>query len=76
VELGKVYIFITKNYYLIQSKVLLTFVCRLGTFQLSVASFHVWVPDVYEGAPTKTVVLLAIVPIIGIFFSFFPSDCP
>ena len=39
-------------------------------FKLSGAPFHIWFPDVYEGAPTKTVVLLAIVPKTGIFFSF------
>ena len=36
-------------------------------FKLSVAPFHMWVPDVYEGAPTKIVLLLAIVPKIGFF---------
>nr|UUF92214.1 NADH dehydrogenase subunit 2 [Premocyathus sp. IS-2022] len=36
-------------------------------FKLSVAPFHMWAPDVYEGAPTKIVLLLATVPKIGIF---------
>ena len=36
-------------------------------FKLSVAPFHMWVPDVYEGAPTKIVLLLAVVPKIGFF---------
>ena len=45
-------------------------------FKLSVAPFHMWVPDVYEGAPIKTVVLLAIVPKIGIFFLLFSIGLP
>lgn len=45
-------------------------------FKLSVAPFHMWVPDVYEGAPTKTIVLLAIVPKIGIFSLLFSIGLP
>nr|YP_654331.1 NADH dehydrogenase subunit 2 [Astrangia sp. JVK-2006]ABG02305.1 NADH dehydrogenase subunit 2 [Astrangia sp. JVK-2006] len=45
-------------------------------FKLSVAPFHMWVPDVYEGAPTKTVVLLATVPKIGIFSLLFSIGLP
>ena len=45
-------------------------------FKLSVAPFHMWVPDVYEGAPTKTVVLLAIVPKTGIFSLLFSIGLP
>lgn len=37
-------------------------------FKLSVAPFHMWAPDVYEGAPTITTALLIIIPKIGIFF--------
>jgi NADH-quinone oxidoreductase subunit N len=40
-------------------------------FKLSVAPFHMWALDVYEGAPTKTVVLLAIVPKTGLFSLLF-----
>nr|YP_006576271.1 NADH dehydrogenase subunit 2 [Madrepora oculata]AFN40616.1 NADH dehydrogenase subunit 2 [Madrepora oculata] len=36
-------------------------------FKLFIAPFHMWAPDVYEGAPTKIVVLLAVVPKIGVF---------
>ena len=36
-------------------------------FKLSVAPFHMWAPDVYEGAPTITTALLAIMPKIGVF---------
>lgn len=36
-------------------------------FKLSVAPFHMWAPDVYEGAPTITTALLVIMPKIGVF---------
>ena len=36
-------------------------------FKLSAAPFHMWAPDVYDGAPTTTTALLAIVPKVGIF---------
>jgi NADH-quinone oxidoreductase subunit N len=36
-------------------------------FKLSAAPFHMWAPDVYEGAPTATTALLATVPKVGVF---------
>nr|YP_009545479.1 NADH dehydrogenase subunit 2 [Alveopora japonica]AHY04487.1 NADH dehydrogenase subunit 2 [Alveopora sp. MFL-2014]AYO28835.1 NADH dehydrogenase subunit 2 [Alveopora japonica] len=36
-------------------------------FKLSVAPFHMWAPDVYDGAPTTTTALLATVPKVGYF---------
>nr|YP_009734554.1 NADH dehydrogenase subunit 2 [Microzoanthus occultus]QIB71113.1 NADH dehydrogenase subunit 2 [Microzoanthus occultus] len=36
-------------------------------FKLATAPFHMWAPDVYDGAPTTTTALLAIVPKIAIF---------
>ena len=36
-------------------------------FKLSAAPFHMWAPDVYEGAPTATTALLATVPKMGVF---------
>ena len=36
-------------------------------FKLSVVPFHMWAPDVYEGAPTITTALLVIMPKIGVF---------
>nr|YP_004123639.1 NADH dehydrogenase subunit 2 [Oscarella tuberculata]ADO51384.1 NADH dehydrogenase subunit 2 [Oscarella tuberculata]AFX73451.1 NADH dehydrogenase subunit 2 [Oscarella sp. violet]AFX73466.1 NADH dehydrogenase subunit 2 [Oscarella tuberculata] len=36
-------------------------------FKLSAAPFHMWAPDVYEGAPTTTTALLAIVPKVSVF---------
>nr|BDN85833.1 NADH dehydrogenase subunit 2 [Microheliella maris] len=36
-------------------------------FKLSAVPFHMWVPDVYEGAPTPVTAFFAIVPKLGIF---------
>lgn len=36
-------------------------------FKLASAPFHMWAPDVYDGAPTPTTALLAIVPKVAIF---------
>nr|QJS34548.1 NADH dehydrogenase subunit 2 [Parantipathes cf. hirondelle NB-2020]QJS34561.1 NADH dehydrogenase subunit 2 [Parantipathes hirondelle]QJS34574.1 NADH dehydrogenase subunit 2 [Parantipathes sp. NB-2020]QJS34601.1 NADH dehydrogenase subunit 2 [Sibopathes cf. macrospina NB-2020] len=36
-------------------------------FKLSAAPFHMWAPDVYDGAPTTTTALLATVPKMAIF---------
>lgn len=35
-------------------------------FKLAVVPFHMWSPDVYEGAPTSVTALFAIVPKLGI----------
>lgn len=36
-------------------------------FKLSAAPFHVWSPDIYDGAPLHSTVFFAIVPKLGIF---------
>nr|YP_010133397.1 NADH dehydrogenase subunit 2 [Exaiptasia diaphana]CDG50905.1 NADH dehydrogenase subunit 2 [Exaiptasia diaphana]CDG50919.1 NADH dehydrogenase subunit 2 [Exaiptasia diaphana] len=36
-------------------------------FKLSAAPFHMWAPDVYDGASTTTTALLATVPKVGVF---------
>jgi len=36
-------------------------------FKLTAAPFHMWAPDVYEGAPTPITAFFAIVPKLGIF---------
>lgn len=36
-------------------------------FKLSAAPFHMWAPDVYEGAPTSTAAVLAILPKVSVF---------
>ena len=37
-------------------------------FKMSAAPFHMWVPDVYQGAPTAVTLLFATVPKIAIIF--------
>lgn len=36
-------------------------------FKLAAAPFHIWVPDVYEGAPTIVVLLFASLPKLAVF---------
>ena len=36
-------------------------------FKLSVAPFHIWTPDVYEGSPTIVTAFFSITPKLGIF---------
>ena len=46
-------------------------------FKLTAAPFHMWAPDVYEGAPTAITAFFAIVPkvaILGVFLRLFLSS--
>lgn len=36
-------------------------------FKLSAAPFHMWAPDVYDGAPTFTTATLAVLPKVSVF---------
>lgn len=36
-------------------------------FKLSVAPFHMWAPDVYDGAPTSTAAVLATLPKVSVY---------
>ena len=52
------------------------FVLAALLFKLSAAPFHLWAPDIFEGAPTAITAFFAIVPKIGILvlltrFSYF-----
>jgi len=40
-------------------------------FKLAAAPFHIWSPDVYEGAPLNSTVFFAVVPKISILVLFF-----
>lgn len=40
----------------------MTFVLAALVFKISAAPFHMWTPDVYEGAPTSVTAFFAIVP--------------
>ena len=42
------------------------FVSTAFLFKLSAAPFHVWSPDVYEGAPTSTTAFFSILPKLAI----------
>ena len=48
----------------------LIFLCITLLFKLSVAPFHMWSPDVYEGAPTITTAFLVIMPKIPLLTLF------
>jgi proton-translocating NADH-quinone oxidoreductase chain N len=37
-------------------------------FKVTAAPFHMWAPDIYEGAPFATVVFISTVPKIAVFF--------
>ena len=54
-------------------------------FKMTIAPFHMWAPDVYQGAPTPIVAFLTVAPkaagfafFIRVFFTLFakPSDIP
>ena len=36
-------------------------------FKLALVPFHIWLPDVYEGAPSSSTMFFAVLPKIGIF---------
>lgn len=40
----------------------LTFIMAALFFKIGIAPFHLWVPDVYEGAPTVVTALFAVIP--------------
>lgn len=39
-------------------------------FKVTAAPFHMWAPDIYEGAPFATVVFISTVPKVAVFFMF------
>jgi NADH-quinone oxidoreductase subunit N len=40
-------------------------------FKLAAAPFHIWSPDVYEGAPLNSTIFFAVVPKISILVLLF-----
>ena len=48
-------------------KFALVFIIIALFFKLSVAPFHVWAPDVYEGSPTSSAFFFSVVPKLSIF---------
>jgi NADH-quinone oxidoreductase subunit N len=45
----------------------LTFIVVAVAFKLGAVPFHMWLPDVYEGAPTSVTLFLSTLPKIGYF---------
>jgi len=45
----------------------LTFIVVAVAFKLGAVPFHMWLPDVYEGAPTSVTLFVSTVPKIGYF---------
>lgn len=62
----------------------IVFLCVGLFFKLSAVPFHIWTPDIYEGAPTSVTAFFAIVPKLGIlavltrfnFYSFYEVFLP
>ncbi len=44
-------------------------------FKVSAAPFHLWSPDVYEGAPIASTIIFSIVPKLSIFYLLFKWLC-
>ena len=45
----------------------LTFIVVAVAFKLGAVPFHMWLPDVYEGAPTNVTLFIATVPKMAYF---------
>ncbi|MEN6541128.1 NADH-quinone oxidoreductase subunit NuoN [Parvibaculum sp.] len=61
----------------------LVFILAALAFKISAVPFHMWTPDVYEGAPTPVTALMASAPkvaamalIIRVLFTAFPGIAP
>jgi NADH:ubiquinone oxidoreductase subunit 2 (subunit N) len=50
----------------------ISLICIFVTFlfKIGCAPFHFWVPDVYEGAPLSSSIIISIIPKIAIFYTF------
>lgn len=70
------------NFGLFQNPVFLMgviFILVAFFFKIAVVPFHMWAPDVYEGAPAPVVAFLAVVPklaIVGLFIRLFLLNIP
>lgn len=56
------------NFYSILSFFSLIFILSGFFFKLSVVPLHMWLPDVYEGAPSIITLYMAVIPKIAFFF--------
>nr|YP_010152776.1 NADH dehydrogenase subunit 2 [Aureoumbra lagunensis]QQW50424.1 NADH dehydrogenase subunit 2 [Aureoumbra lagunensis] len=50
------------------TKIAIVFLCSALLFKISAAPFHIWIADVYEGAPITSTVFFATIPKIAVFF--------
>lgn len=57
---------ISSNFYFAVSTALVFFLSAI-LFKLAAAPFHIWTPDVYEGAPSAIVLLFATLPKLALF---------
>jgi NADH-quinone oxidoreductase subunit N len=51
----------------------LIFIAAALLFKLAAAPFHMWSPDVYEGAPVSSTIFFAVIPKIAMFSGFLSS---
>ena len=51
-------------------RIFILFIATGLLFKLAAAPFHMWSPDVYEGSPTSSTILFAVVPKLAIFVLF------
>jgi proton-translocating NADH-quinone oxidoreductase chain N len=54
--------------YIIDISIICIFTTLL--FKIGCAPFHFWVPDVYEGAPLSSTIIVSVIPKIAIFYTF------
>lgn len=69
-EISGVAQYLNQNHGAVNSKVLifgLVFLVSGIAFKLGVVPFHMWIPDVYHGAPTAVTMLLATAPKLAAF---------
>ena len=54
-----------KNIILLDFSIILIIISLF--FKLALAPFHIWSPDIYEGSPSSSTALFALIPKIGLF---------
>jgi NADH-quinone oxidoreductase subunit N len=63
--------FLTPGYFTYNGILLGVFLVTVALlFKIGVVPFHMWIPDVYEGAPTIITALMSILPKLVFFFIF------
>ena len=63
--------FLTKDQFVFNGFLLgLFFLTFALLFKIGLAPFHMWIPDVYEGAPTAVTALMSVLPKLALFFIF------